>query len=94
MIEFKQIDEGTEGYFVASDDGKEAGRMTYTFAGNSKMIIDHTEVNDAYRGQNVGKKLLMELIEFARLNNIKIIPLCPFAKSVFDKIESRRDVLI
>ena len=94
MIEIKQIDESTNGYFVASDDGKEAGRMSYTFAGNSKIIIDHTEVNDAYRGQSIGKRILMKIVEFARQNNIKIIPLCPFAKSVFDRTEEIRDVLI
>jgi len=93
MIAIKQIDEGAKGYFIASGDAKEAGRMSYTFAGNSKMIIDHTEVNDAYRGQNISKKLLMEIVEFARENKMKIIPLCPFAKSVFDKTESITDVL-
>jgi predicted GNAT family acetyltransferase len=35
----------------------------------------------------------MEVVLFARENNIKIIPLCPFAKSVFDKTEEIRDVL-
>jgi uncharacterized protein len=93
MIEIKQINEGTKGYFVAGDDGKEAGRMSYTFVGNSKIIIDHTEVDDAYRGQSIGKKLLMEIVEFARQNKIKIIPLCPFAKSVFDRTDEIRDVL-
>lgn len=93
MIEIKQIDDGTKGYFVALDSETEAGRMTYTYAGNSKIIIDHTEVNDVYRGQNIGKRILIEVIEFARENKIKIIPLCPFAKSVFDKVEEIRDVL-
>jgi predicted GNAT family acetyltransferase len=93
MIEIKQIDQGTKGYFVASDAEHEAGRITYTFAGNSKIIIDHTEVNNAYRGQNIGKRILMEVVNYARENKIKIIPLCPFAKSVFDKVEEIRDVL-
>lgn len=94
MIEIKKIDEGTKGYFGAFDDDKEAGRMSYTFVGETRMILDHTEVNDAYRGQNIGKKLLMQLVEYARENKIKIIPLCPFAKSVFEKLESIRDVLV
>ena len=94
MIEIKQIDQGTKGYFVASDSEHEAGRITYTFAGNSKIIIDHTEVNDAYRGQNIGKRILMEIVEYARENKIKIIPLCPFAKAIFEKVESIRDVLV
>ena len=94
MIEIKQIDQDTKGYFVASDSEHEAGRMTYTFAGNSKIIIDHTEVSDAYRGQNIGKRILMEIVEYARENKIKIIPLCPFAKAIFEKVESIRDVLV
>ncbi|WP_392388795.1 GNAT family N-acetyltransferase [Flavobacterium piscinae] len=32
-------------------------------------------------------------VEMAREKNLKIIPLCPFAKSVFDKTEDFRDVL-
>lgn len=93
MIEIKQIQKGNKGHFAAIDDSKVAGRMFYTFAGKEKMIIDHTEVDNAYRGQNIGNKILMSVVEFARENKIKIIPLCPFAKSVFDKTESIRDVL-
>lgn len=93
MIEIKQIESGAKGYFAALDGNKEAGRMSYTFAGETKMIIDHTEVSDDYRGQNIGKRILMKLVEYARENKIKIIPLCPFAKSVFDRVEEIRDVL-
>lgn len=67
--------------------------MSYTFAGKSTIIIDHTEVNNEYRGQNIGKRILMEVINYVRENKIKIIPLCPFAKSVFDRTEEIRDVL-
>ncbi len=76
------------------DDDKEAGAIFYTSADETKMILHHTEVNDAYRGQGIGKIILMKIVEFARENNIKIIPRCPYAKSVFDKTESIRDVLI
>jgi len=94
MIEIKQIESGTKGFFGAFDGDKEAGRMTYTFVGNTKMIIEHTEVSDESRGQNIGKRILMEVVNYARENKIKIIPLCPFAKSVFDFTEEIRDVLI
>ena len=93
MIEIRQIESGTKGYFAALDGNKEAGRMSYTFAGETKMILDHTEVNNEYRGQNIGKRILMEVVKFARENKIKIIPLCPFAKSVFDRTTEIRDVL-
>jgi uncharacterized protein len=94
MIEIKQIKSGTKGYFGAFEGEKEAGRMSYTFAGETKLIIDHTEVSDLYKGQNIGKRILMELVKYARENKIKVIPLCPFAKSVFNKVEEIRDVLV
>jgi uncharacterized protein len=93
MIEMKQIESGTKGFFGAFDGDKEAGRMSYTFVGATKLIIDHTEVSDLYKGQNIGKRILMELVKYARENKIKVIPLCPFAKSVFNKVEEIRDVL-
>ncbi|RZJ53249.1 MAG: N-acetyltransferase [Flavobacterium sp.] len=92
-MEIQQINDTKKGYFEAVEDGKQAGQMTYTWAGDSQFIIDHTEVSDDFAGKGVGKKLLMATVEFARENNVKIIPLCPFAKSVFDKVEDIRDVL-
>ena len=92
-MQVQQINDGRKGYFEATEDEKQAGKMTYTWAGDSKFIIDHTEVNEDFSGKGVGKKLLMAAIEYARTNNLKIIPLCPFAKSVFDKTEEIRDVL-
>jgi uncharacterized protein len=35
----------------------------------------------------------MAAVELARKNSVKIIPLCPFAKSVFDKTPEIRDTL-
>lgn len=92
-MEIQQVNNETKGYFKAVEDEKEAGRMTYSWAGDKKIIIDHTEVNPEFNGKGVGKKMVMAAVEFARQNELKIIPLCPFAKSVFDKVEEIRDVL-
>ncbi|RXM43698.1 GNAT family N-acetyltransferase [Flavobacterium sp. YO12] len=92
-MEIQQINDTRRGYFEAVEDGQEAGKMTYTWAGDTKFIIDHTEVNPDFNGKGVGKKLVMAAVEYARTNNLKIIPLCPFAKSIFDKVEEIRDVL-
>jgi len=84
---------GTKGYFYVSVEGKQEGKMTFVFAGNNTIIIDHTEVNPENNGKGYGKKMVAKAVEFAREKNIKIIPLCPFAKSVFDQIPEFRDVL-
>jgi len=84
---------GSKGYFYVSVDGKQEGKMTFVFAGNENIIIDHTEVNPGNNGKGYGKKMVAKAVEYAREKNIKIIPLCPFAKKVFDKTPEFRDVL-
>ena len=84
---------GSKGYFYVSVDGKQEGKMTFVFAGNDKIIIDHTEVNPGNNGKGYGKKMVDKAVEYAREKNIKIIPLCPFAKKVFDKTPEFRYVL-
>lgn len=92
-MNIERTDDGKNGRFTVSIEGKEAGHMTYVWAGEDKFIIDHTEVDPAFGGQGLGKKLVMAGVEFAREAGVKIIPLCPYAKSVFDKTEDIRDVL-
>ena len=82
-----------KGQFVATIDGQQAGLMTYTWAGDDRIIIDHTETDKAFGGKGVGKRLVLEGAEVARQKNIKVIPLCPFAKSVFDRNKEIQDVL-
>jgi uncharacterized protein len=84
---------GSKGMFYYEQEGKLLAEMTYSQAGPTLIIIDHTEVNDSLRGQNVGKQLLRAAVDHARKGGIKIIPLCPFAKSVFDKTPEYSDVL-
>jgi len=82
-----------KGAFMAQSEGKRAGEMTYSKAGEKLIIIDHTEVDSAFGGQGVGKKMVLAAVDFARENQIKILPLCPFAKAAFDKDSSIQDVL-
>jgi hypothetical protein len=80
-------------FFVVGEAQIKLAEMTYSMADTDKMIIDHTEVADQLGGQGVGKKMVLAAVEFARQNHLKILPLCPFAKSVFDKVAEIRDVL-
>ena len=84
---------GTKGMFYVSKDEKIVAEMVYTMPSPDKMIIEHTEVNEELKGQNVGFQLVKTAVEFARAHNIKIIPLCPFANSVFKRKPEFADVL-
>lgn len=90
----QQDDNGKKGAFFIEQNHQRLAEMTYSWAGSDKLIIDHTDVSDTLRGQGVGRHLLDAAVQFARDRQIKIMPLCPFAKSVFDKDLSIRDVLL
>jgi uncharacterized protein len=91
LIQHKKV--STKGLFFAGRDGDILAELTYTMPSENKMIIDHTEVDDSLRGKGVGLQLVHTAVEYARNHNIKILPLCPFAKSVFDKKVEFGDVL-
>ena len=81
----QQKETGKKGKFFIEADGKELGEMLYTLKEPGLMIIDHTEVNDELQGKNVDYHLVSKGAEYARKKNLKIIPLCTFAASLFKK---------
>jgi hypothetical protein len=86
--------EGMNGVFYIEDNGERLAEMTYYLKGENKMIIDHTEVDEKLRGKNIGLQLVETAVEFARSEQLKVVPACVFAKSVFEKNEELRDVLL
>ncbi|MCE2997708.1 MAG: GNAT family N-acetyltransferase [Cyclobacteriaceae bacterium] len=91
-MEIKQIEHGSKGAFVIEEGNERLAELSYSKAGDKLIIIDHTDVSDKLRGQGAGKQLVMKAVEYARASNLKIIPLCPFARSVFDKTPEIADV--
>lgn len=92
-MQVEHIPEGTKGSFVVKIEDKIMAQMSYVWGGTDKFIIDHTEVDESLKGRGVGRMLVDKTVEFARLRGVKILPLCPFAKSVFNKDVSIQDVL-
>lgn len=80
-------------YVMVADDGGQAAEMTFSKAGASLIIIDQTEVSDAHRGSGAGARLVTRAVDDARASGRTILPLCPFARSQFDRHPEWRDVL-
>jgi uncharacterized protein len=92
-MDIGQEERGSKGSFFIDKDGVRAAEMTYSRAGDTTFIIDHTEVSAALRGTGAGRKLVEAAVAWARRDSLRIIPLCPFASSVFAKDPALRDVL-
>lgn len=92
-MEIQITERENKGFAIAKDNDVKAGMMTYSIANKDFIIIDHTEVENEFKGKGVGKQLLYKIVEMARDKNIKILPLCPFAKAMFKKLEDISDVL-
>lgn len=93
-MKIQQEQDGKSGWFYIKENDLNLAEMTYSIPENGKMIINHTEVGKELRGKNIGFQLVKAGVEFARTNHLKILPLCSYAKSVFDKMgEEFSDVL-
>jgi hypothetical protein len=88
----RHVSSGSRGAFVLERDGRRLAELTYTVAG-ARVILDHTHVDDALRGTGTGAKLVAAAVEWARGEKRSLLPLCPFAKSVFDRTPAYADVL-
>lgn len=77
---------------AAYDDGELIGECTF-FRSADICTIDHTYVDNKYRGQGVAQRLVKIIVDEARVRKNKIIPLCSFAKREFDRITEYRELL-
>lgn len=93
LPEIKLEDTGSKGRYFLKGPGGAVAEMTFTKIGEHQIIIDHTEVPDAFRGQGAGLRLVTRAVEDARAAGKKIIPLCPFANAQFRRHKEWADVL-
>ena len=91
-MEIKHQLVGNKGSFYIEQEGIRVAEMEYSRAGEHRLIISHTEVSEVLKGKGAGKQLVAAAVEHARTNHIKILPLCPFARSVFEKVPEFGDV--
>jgi uncharacterized protein len=49
------------------------------------LTILHTEVPKALEGRSIGSKLIRGVLDIARSQGLKVITVCPFAKSYLER---------
>ena len=92
-MNIQQEDDGKIGMFFIEQDDKRVAKLVYSWKDKDRIIIEHTDVEEVLKGKGAGKELVAKTVEFARKEGIKIVPVCSFAKRVFDKTDEYKDVL-
>lgn len=88
-----EIKHGKNNFYIGETEAAPLAQMTYVPSGDHLIIIDHTMVSDVLAGQGSGKQLLQAMVAWARSQDKKIMPLCPFAKAQMEKTEAYQDMI-
>jgi predicted GNAT family acetyltransferase len=83
MVKLKVNEEG-QGAFYIMDGDEQLGEMVISISGND-LTVHHTEVSPKTEGKGYAKKLLDAMADFARENDLKVIPLCSYVYVQFKR---------
>ena len=85
--------DGKNGVFELIDDTNNAvGELTFILKAE-QMLINHTGVNPELRGQGLAEKLVLEAVDYARKNKLKILPFCSYVSVYIGKHPEVQDVI-
>ena len=66
--------------------------MTYSrFPG--RIVYTHTEVPKPLEGQGLAAKLARAALDFARVNDLRVVPLCPYVSRFIRKHAEYQDLV-
>ena len=83
--------EPEESRFAAVIDGQVA-HLDYTEPGEGVLDYRHTWVPESLRKQGIGERLVLDALGWARDHDYRVIPSCPFVRSVLKEHPEFEDV--
>lgn len=84
-IDYKIEEEEKRVAAYDKDKSKEVGECTFSTDNPKFWTIDHTYVEPEYRGESVAVNLVKKVVEAAKENKVKVVPVCRFACREFDR---------
>jgi len=84
----------SEGRYEARVEGRDgSGKLTYSRVSPTKIIAEHTVVDDSLRGTGVATALVERLVADARSNGVTVVPQCSFVKAQHERHPEWSDVM-
>lgn len=84
-------DEQNKKFYVIIDDLE--SHLEYVKMNDVIMDLNHTYVPYQLRGKGIAAKLVEAVLEYARLNGIKIIPSCSYVEAYLQRHPEYEDLL-
>lgn len=84
-------DEKRHRFVISLDEGE--ATLDYEPAGDGKLDYRSTFVPEARRGEGIGGELVMQALEYAREEGVRVIPTCPFVSWVVEQNPQYEDVI-
>ena len=72
---------------AAAYDGEKTVGFCQVQISDREWIITHTELDPAYGGKGIARKLVMNVVERAGNEGAKVTPVCSYAKKVISEIK-------
>ena len=82
-IELK-LNKDHRGAFVVEDGVNRLAEMAVAID-KGNLVVFHTQVSDELRGQGVASKLVENMVDYARKNQLKVVALCPYVHAQFKR---------
>lgn len=80
------------GVFFIEENGARIAEMSYRRLGESRVLIDHTEVDPRLRGRGIARQLLDAAVAWARASGTRLSATCSYVQVQFARDPALRDV--
>jgi uncharacterized protein len=78
------VDNPDEHRYEARVNGEPAGYVFYQ-PEPGRLVVLHTEVDDAFEGKGVGSRLVSTMLDDVRRRGLSVTPLCAFTRAYIER---------
>ena len=79
-----KLDDKQQGGFYIMDGEEQLGEMAIGIS-DKTLTVFHTEVSPEAEGKGLAKMMLEAMVAYAREQQMKVVPLCPFVHAQFKR---------
>ena len=88
----QELKQGAKGFYIG-DEAAPLADIEISRKENLGIVIEHTRVSESLKGQGIGGRLVEAVVELAKREGLKILPLCSYARAYLKKKPEYEDLI-